>query len=68
MSNMLYGVMFWDNSADSKKVLNIPKALQRESVVGNYLRNLIYFLLPPSSCSYNMINFQIQMYKNNHKT
>jgi hypothetical protein len=47
---MSYGIIFWGNSTDSKKVFYIQKKIirimagtKREPHVGNCLRNLIFF-------------------------
>jgi hypothetical protein len=50
---MSYGVIFWGNSTDSKKVFSIQKKIIRimtgvkkeEYLVENHLRNSIYFPL-----------------------
>jgi hypothetical protein len=47
-----YGIIFQGNSTDNKRIFNIQKKIIRimagiknESVVENYLTNVIYFLL-----------------------
>jgi hypothetical protein len=45
-----HGVIFWENSTGSKVVFNIQKkvirimgGIKKESLLENYLRNLLYF-------------------------
>jgi hypothetical protein len=67
---MSYGVIFWGNSTDSKRVFNIQKKIIRItagvkiSLAENYAINLIYFPLL-SLLSFvvdNMEKFQILTY------
>jgi hypothetical protein len=58
-SIMSYGVTFWENSKESKRVLNIQKKItleqwhvSKKSLADTYFRNVMYFPLQVNSFSH----------------